>query len=506
MTLATMAQVNLLRVWGGGLIEKEAFYEECDRLGIMVWQEFLQSSSGIDNNPPQTPEFIDMMVREVEQIIPRKRNHPSLALWCGGNELTSGEEKPLDDSHPLLAALKETVNRLDPDRLWLPTSPIGRVFMNSLENIARDPDALHDVHGPWEYQGVKEHYRLYNAGTALLHSEFGVEGITNLKTLNATIAPEHQQPATLDNPIWNHLGAWWVKQPMWQATFGEITDIETLVKATQMMQAEGLRYAVEANRRRKWHTSGTLPWQFNEPYPMAACTSAVDYYGRPKPAYYAVRQAYERLHLSASFPMVAWEGETAFVAQVWLNSTSNASMEPDPLKPFRNMLASLRARIVGLGGREYGSISEAVNVPINTAAALTSIRWPLEAIEEDVFLLEIMLVSHSIPLSHICYVFTRTANFAPLLSVGHTELDISVALIDAESRLTIANTGSVTALYVWLEDGRELNAAGYAYFIDNYFHLLPGESKSVSVIWYDVPLEERRIDISGWNVETRTIT
>ncbi len=194
-----------------------------------------------------------------EQIIPLKRNHPSLVLWCGGNELQAGSEQPLNDDAPVLAALKATVARLDPDRLWLPTSPTGRVFGNSLELIARDPLALHDVHGPWEYQGVTRHYALYNQGASLLHSELGVEGMTNLKTLNTVVAPEHQWPVSLDNVMWYHLGAWWVKRPMWDQVFGEMPDVETMVRATQFIQADGLRYAVEADRRRSITTAEPCP-------------------------------------------------------------------------------------------------------------------------------------------------------------------------------------------------------------------------------------------------------
>ncbi len=74
---------EIATVWGGGLIETEAFYSRCDELGIMVWQEFIQSSSAIENRPSDEPEFIDMLVREAEQIIPpRKRNHPALMVWC----------------------------------------------------------------------------------------------------------------------------------------------------------------------------------------------------------------------------------------------------------------------------------------------------------------------------------------------------------------------------------------------------------------------------------------
>jgi beta-mannosidase len=328
-----------------------------------------------------------------------------------------------------------------------------------------------------------------------LHSEFGVEGITNLKTLNATIAPEHQQPVTLDNPIWHHLGAWWVKQPMWQATFGEITDIETLVKATQMMQAEGLRYAVEANRRRKWHTSGTLPWQFNEPYPMAACTSAVDYYGRPKPVYYAVAQAYKPLHLSASFPMVAWEGEKDFIAGVWLHN----SLEEMPH-------VYLLMEIFGLSGDEYWAASKKVASGTNSATMLSTIRWPLAELKEDVFILNLTLSNRYEDLIRTRYVFTRTATLAPLLAAKPTKLEIHLTDRADEWSVYITNEGDVTALFLWLEDGRDLNARGSVYFNKNHFCLFPVDNQIFWVYWQDVPPEERRITISGWNVETRTIT
>jgi beta-mannosidase len=170
LALAQRAHVNLLRVWGGGLTEKESFYNRCDELGLMVWQEFIQSSSGIENVPPADPEFVALMQREAEQIIPRKRNHPSLVIWCGGNELIGPDDTPLNEAHPLIAALQNTVTHLG-----LPASPSGRTASNTLASIEHDPTALHDVHGPWEYQGVVGQYTLSNAGVSLLHSEFGVE-------------------------------------------------------------------------------------------------------------------------------------------------------------------------------------------------------------------------------------------------------------------------------------------------------------------------------------------
>ena len=490
LTLAQRANVNLLRIWGGGLIEKESFYEQCDRLGIMVWQEFIQSSSGIDNLPGTSPEYIQLVADAAEQIVPRKRNHPSLVIWCGGNELTGELELPLDNTHPVLAALKTIVERLDPDRLWLPTSPSGRVFGNTLELIAKDPTALHDIHGPWEYQGAMEHYTLYNQGASLLHSEFGVEGITNLRTLNATM--EHQWPVDLDNLYWFHRGAWWVKRPMWDQTFGELNTVEEFVRATQFTQADGLRYALESDRRRKYHNSGTLPWQFNEPYPMAACTSAVDYYAQPKPVYYAVSRAYTPLLVSVRFPTSAWGDWEQFESEAWVSNSHERS--------YSNV--TLQLRLVGTDGNLYTERTETVSFGANRAAKLAVLQEPLSSIPEDVFFLDIQLFdSDGTPLAHNNYVFSHTLTLAPLLDCLPTTLSISSHAGEGEQLLTLTNIGKTTAMFVWLEDARDLNASGYTYFDDNYFCILPEESRTVMVIWTDVPASERRLEVSSWNTE-----
>lgn len=490
LRLAQHAHVNMLRIWGGGLIEREDFYQRCDQLGIMVWQEFIQSSSGIENTPSTDQDFIDLMVSEAEQIIPRKRNHPSLVIWGGGNELTDSQNNPLDNQHPLLAALAETVKRLDPDRCWLPTSPTGRVFMNALDTIERDPTGLHDVHGPWEYQGVERQHELYNSSTSLLHSEFGVEGVTNLKTLNAVIAPEHQWPSTLDNPLWQHLGAWWNQQPMWQQVFGEISDIETLVRATQFMQAEGLRYSVEADQRRKYQNSGTLPWQFNEPYPMATCTSAVDYYGQAKPSYYAVARAYEPLHLSAHFPTISWAGRAEFEAEIWLNTLPDKSVET----------ARLRVQLIGLGGHIHRQRTEVITCVANAAARVMVVNWPFSTTSEEVFFFDLVLTdADQHVIAHNRYPFTLDANLAPFTRLPETQLRIETGIEGDTWRVSITNTGANAAVGIWLQDNRSIKAEGFVYIGDNHFTLLPDESRVIDCQWKDVPATERRLSVAGWN-------
>jgi beta-mannosidase len=493
LMLARRAHVNLLRVWGGGLIAKDDFYELCDRYGILVWQEFIQSSSGIDNLPSDDPAFIAMLVTDAEQIIPAKRNHPSLAIWCGGNELMSGPDTPADDRLPALSALHETVRRLDPDRHWLPTSSSGPHFGNSLEQIAADPLGMHDVHGPWEYRGLTEQYTLYNQGACLFHSEFGVEGYTNLKTIEAHISPEHRWPATRDNAVWDHTASWWIKEKTIAETFGDLPDLLSTVRATQFLQADGLRYAVEADRRRKYHNSGTLPWQFNEPFPNAACTSAVDYHAQPKPVYYAVGRAYEPLHLSARFDTLAWAGQDEFAAEVWVSNSAAAGNEG----------ATLSIRLIGVEGRVCAEQSTEVPFGSNAATRLASFAAPLLPVPGDVFLLDLTLTGpDGVALAANRYLFSRAADLSPFLVAHATELDATMEATLNEWTLSVSNAGSDTALWVWLEDDRPLDCDGYVYFDDNYFCLLPGESRTITAEWSAVPMVERRVRLGGWNTNS----
>ena len=352
LELATASGANLIRVWGGGLLESDEFYEHCDRLGLAVWQEFSQSSSGMESVPSADPAFVRTLVEDARQIVPRLARHPSLSVWCGGNELDG------DDSSPALAALGEVVHELDPERTWLPTSPLG--------------DA--DLHGPWEHQGLHRHTQVYDGKPCKLHSEFGVEGMTNRAAHEALIAEENRWPADRTNPVYEHLGAWWCNAPLVQESFGgRIRDLETLRRASQWLQYEGLRYAVEARLRQG---IGVIPWQLNESYPNAWCTAVVDWHGDPKPAYYGVKRAYLGAP-SARFATWAWGGE-------------------EEVRVFGT------GRIVDLHGNAV-------------AEGDGEIACLLDAIPTDVFLVD--LVTNR-------YVMTKTADFAPLLDLPPARVEL----------------------------------------------------------------------------------
>jgi beta-mannosidase len=490
--LLAHANVNLVRVWGGGLIETPAFYEACDRNGIMVWQEFIQSSSGIDDTPSADPAFVELMTREAEQIVPLRRNHPSLVLWCGGNELQD-DDGPLDDDRaPVLETLHEVVRRLDPERAWLPTSPTGRVYHNRLDGIERDPDGLHDVHGPWEHQGLAGQYELYNRGTSLLNSEFGAEGMTNRRTHEALIPdPARRWPAGLDNPVYRHLGDWWNNLALLQTVFGgRLDDLEDVRRASQRLQADGLRYAVEANRRRWPRNSGSLPWQFNEPYPFAWSTCAVDHRGDPKPAYFAVRRAFAPLAVTARFDRAALDGVDCLAAEVW------AWTEREPIKGVAT------ARVVDVAGTGLASTSWPLEVTPERPVMAGRFEARFDGAPPDLFLLDLTLADTSGAIRATGrYLFAGGPNLAPLLDLAPAQLDVTVAREDERWTLRLDHRGGPAAIGVTLEDDRPIGDPGWAEVEDSGFDLLPMERAEIAVTWRGAPIAGRRVRVSGWNAE-----
>ncbi|MFL5751383.1 MAG: glycosyl hydrolase 2 galactose-binding domain-containing protein [Chloroflexota bacterium] len=497
--LAGAANVNLLRVWGGGLIETEAFYEACDRLGILVWQEFSQSSSGVENEPSRDPAFVELMKREAEAIVPLRRNHPSLAVWCGGNELEDSRGPLEDNRSPVLAALHEVVERLDPGRGWLPTSPTGPQFFNRFDTIESDPDGLHDVHGLWEHQGLDKQYELYDRGTSLLNSEFGVEGMTNRRTHGALISEEHRWPADRSNPVYRHLGDWWINEPLLQAAFaGRLRDLESLRRASHLLQADGLRYAVEANRRRWPRQSGSLPWQFNEPYPNAWCTSVVDHRGDPKPAYFAVARAYAASVVCARIPgaVLRDAGELRFEPWAW----SRDHAGPATIL-WRLVDASGRVRADGRWAVELPAARDGLPVRVASDHSVG-----VDGLGPVVFLDLALELSAGNRIAANRYRFATGENLAPLLDLPAGSLAWTVEeAADGAWIVDLRHESGPAIVGVRLEDDRPIEVAGWAEIDDGGFDLLPGETRRVAVRWAGAPGEERRLRLDAWNAEAAII-
>lgn len=317
---------NLVRVWGGGVIESEYFYDLCDEYGIMIWQEFPQSSSGISNVPSKDPHYLSLLAMTAEYAVPARRNHPSLTFWSGGNELTDARGVPSTFEDENLAMLLSIVSRLDPDRLMLPTSASGPT-----EYGLPDPKKNHDVHGPWKYCGVTAQYEHYNSSPILLHSEFGVDGMTNPAMLPTFLSEENRKsvPRLSENEVWRHHGEWWeTAYSRDYPLFGDYSDdIEKTIAISQYIQAEGLRCALEANRRRAFACAGSIVWQLNEPWPGFSGTNLIDFSLTPKLAYWFCRDAVRPFHVSLRCGSLVWRKNAVFSAKAFLHDEKRAHPE-----------------------------------------------------------------------------------------------------------------------------------------------------------------------------------
>jgi beta-mannosidase len=325
LNAAKDAHVNLVRVWGGGLIEKDIFYSICDQMGIMIWQEFIQSSSGCDNIPSKRPEFLALLKQASINAVKTKRNFVSLTFWSGGNELADGtvtvkdhNYKPADFNDENLQMLKGIVDEYDFDTMMLPTSASGDIeYLDPARKGAN-----HDVHGPWKYFGVEKHYELYNASDSILHSEFGCEGMSEIGTLKKIFSEKNLKVNNMiDNLSWRHHGEWWDTYEIREKEiFGEFQEdaLEDFIKCSQFLQAEAIRYAVESNRRREWQNCGSIIWQLNEPWPNVCCSNLIDYYKNKKLAYYYMEVAFRGISPTLKYNKLVFENSEIFDSEIYL--------------------------------------------------------------------------------------------------------------------------------------------------------------------------------------------
>lgn len=280
---------NVLRVWGGGILERECFYDLCDQAGILVWQEFPLSSSGVENDPPRDPAAIDDLLRVARTYITRRAHHASLLLWSGGNELTLDDAVPAGYDHPCIAALKSLVAAEDPGRRFIPTSPSGPMFCARAENYGKG--IHHDIHGPWGMSDFAdlEAWRCYWAGDdALFRSEVGMPAAMDAERIRAYAGGMPCWPA--EGAYWRHTAAWWTQMDR----FGSCETLDAYVRDTQAFQAEAYAIAAAACKGRFPRCGGFIIWMGHDCFPCPANNSAIDFDRAVKPAYAALRQIFRR--------------------------------------------------------------------------------------------------------------------------------------------------------------------------------------------------------------------
>lgn len=314
LALFVGANLNLLRCWGGAIVNKTAFFEQCDELGIMVWQEFPLACNCYEGSV----DYLRVLDQESQAILRRLRRHACIVLWCGGNELFNEWSGMTMQDHAL-RLLGRNCFDLDPARPFLPTSPL-----------------LGIRHGDYRFRMGKDAnaptiFDVYPACGATAYMEFGVPGPASAARLRELIPADQIWPVRPTSSwISRHaFGAWkaeeansWLYPEVAEQYFGPSDSLEQLVARLQLLQAEGYKAIYEEGRRQKPACSAVACWVFNEPWPCAANNSLVSWPNDPKPSYHAVAAANRPVMASARIPRFDWKRGAEFSVTLFLLNDS----------------------------------------------------------------------------------------------------------------------------------------------------------------------------------------
>jgi len=301
---AADANMNMLRVWGGGIYENDIFYDLCDQYGIMVWQDFMYACSMY----PGDDKFLENARVEAEENIIRLRNHPSLVLWCGNNEIEIAwaeyeegrgwgwKERYTDDQRKQIwhdydtlfhHILPDAVKKYNPQIAYWHSSP-----SSGMGQLASHTNTSGDMHywGVWHGQEPFSDFRKYRAR---FMSEYGFQSFPELNTVKTYALEEDWD---IESEVMAHhqrsgIGNLRIRQYMVE-DYNIPVDFEAFLYVSQLLQAEGIKMAIESHRADMPYCMGTLYWQLNDCWPVASW-SGIDYYGRWKAMHYFVKDAFK---------------------------------------------------------------------------------------------------------------------------------------------------------------------------------------------------------------------
>ncbi len=311
---AKEANFNMIRIWGGGIYEKDQFYEICDELGLMVWQDFMFASAGYP-----TVKLMDEIIPEAKYQIDRLKNHPSIVLWCGTNEDVYSWIHPKDvvaDKQSDIQETKESgkwkVDRLKGDEVlysMILRGLVGRYALDvpyiesspmSREDFGNLPNSGNSHISSWKFA-------LFNCGKnpaqwrkhfntpCSFDSEFCIQGPSNENTIKSFFKPQNIWPP---NDAWiYHIQRGHANLPHFEQTmfiagdiFGKINSLHEYVKYGQATHLEQTRAEYESARYDRPNNGGTMSWMYNDCWPTSNW-SIIDYYYQPKPAFYSAKRA-----------------------------------------------------------------------------------------------------------------------------------------------------------------------------------------------------------------------
>jgi len=445
------SNMNMLRVWGGGIYERDDFYELCDEMGILLWQDFMFGCSLY----PGDQAFLDNVRQEAIDNVKRLRNHPSIVIWVGNNEIESGwfhwgwkSQLPAslwDDYLKIFyGVLPEVCSSLDPSRPYWPSSP-----SSNLEDD-NESQKMGDVHY-WQVWHAALPFSEYEKQFPRFMTEYGFQSFPQLETVNTyTMTADHQinspvMMAHQRHPRGNQL----INEYMLRE-YPQPKDFESFLYVSQVLQAEGIKIGAEHLRRIMPHNMGSLFWQLDDCWPVASWSS-IDYTGRWKALQYYARRFYADILVS---PQVENDNLKVFVVS-------------DRLQP---VAAQLSLSLLDFEGNKLWSRQENIEVaPLNSKAYFTVPIKSLLAGKDPkrVFLLAEVLAGGKRVSSneHFFGVYKD-------LTMPSPQIEANAAPVRGGFKITLSADKFARAVY--------LSASDYAgVFSDNYFDLIPGRKVEV---------------------------
>ena len=462
LSRAREANMNMIRVWGGGVYEHDAFYDLSDELGMLVWQDFMFACASY---PEEPDEFVAEVDAEARYQVRRLRSHPSLALWCGNNENQwiydqlhwQNKVNRVPGALYYDEILPRAVAQLDGVTPYWPGSPYG----GDDHNGQTDGD-VHDWHvwhgGSPRRFGEKPvnantpeavSYVRYAEDMGRFISEFGMHAAPVAETLRRVVPEEELY---LHSPTLDHHNKDEPKNKgdnLMLAVTGLPSDLEEYVDFSMIAQAEGLKFGIEHFRRRKPHCSGTLFWQLNDCWPCLSW-SVLDYYGLGKAGYFYARRFYAPV--LASFRACPEGG-----VELWITN--------DTLKPVKDVA---QVRLAGFDGTTHFEREVALDVPANGSRPVA--RWEQGELRgsPDRYL-GVRSAGGEFPANrHFFGMVKDLRRERPELTVERQPAG------EREVRVTVR--APAYAYFVHLE-----TPSATAGFSDNYFDLEAGEERTVTV-------------------------
>ena len=486
LRLCRNANVNLVRIWGGGLGETDEFYEFADRYGLLVWQDFWitgDTNGGFKGSadwPLQSSVFVDNVISTIYRI----RNHPSLLVWTGGNEGHARKE--------LYDAMRDNVAALDGTRPFVPcSSGFSHAPKDWKGSWPDDKPAGVYSGGPYSWQDDAQYYRLVDAKKDwVFKDETGIPSQPPYNTLSRIIpnlVPDNNLPYPLNNTWGYHdactgNGHYDTYYKAMLDRFGAPTSMRDFSDKMQLLNAGGYRGIFEAAGHQLNETGGVMLWKLNAAFP-SVMWQVYDWYLEPNSGYYFMKRACEGVHIQLNLD----DSAVALVNRTYQKRTG----------------LRYEAEVVGMTGRSLFKQEGHAALDTTDVKEVLSLRDILSRTEGVSFVLLSLKDQAGKTISQNVYWMSPGHNFAdlramPTAKVGVTVLGTQKQGAYTEWTLRFSNTSASLAFFLnpqLIRDGEEVLPS---YWSDNYFSIPAGGSVTVKVSCPGDRTPQLRLE--GWNI------